>query len=63
MLSWEKGKHISDGIWAEHWYVNIINSNKFHAFKDKSISLSNDYKLIYDNAMHYYDKLNEFIDY
>lgn len=63
MLSWEKGKHFSDGIWAEHWYGNIINSNKFHAFKDKNISLSNDYKLIYDNAMHYYDKLNEFIDY
>ena len=29
MLSWQKGPHPSDGIWASHWYNAVWNSTGF----------------------------------
>ena len=57
MLSWEKGQHKNDGIWAKHWYKNIINSNKF--LKQKKVR-SDEYKnfeSIYNDSVHYYKKI------
>ncbi len=31
MLSWQKGPHRSDGIWASHWYNAVLDSTGFGA--------------------------------
>ena len=57
MLSWERGPHKNDGIWAKHWYKNIINSNRF--LKQKKLQ-SNEYKnfeSVYHDSLHYYRKI------
>tara|TARA_B100000963_G_scaffold145781_1_gene126988 strand:+ start:21757 stop:22470 length:714 start_codon:yes stop_codon:yes gene_type:complete len=57
MLSWPKGPHKNDGIWGQHWYDNINNSNGFYA---KSPRASDDYKKfekIYKQALSYYKKI------
>lgn len=57
MLSWSKGPHKNDGIWGQHWYDNINNSNGFYK---KSSPVSDDYKnfeKIYKQALSYYKKI------
>lgn len=57
MLSWSKGPHKNDGIWGQHWYDNINNSNGFYT---KSPPVSDDYKnfeKIYEQALSYYKKI------
>lgn len=33
MLSWEKGRRASDGIWAEHWYASVEQSTGFMPYR------------------------------
>ena len=62
MLSWERGPHKNDGIWGEHWYDNIYQtqgfSKKKKSFKNSEFS---DYKNIYEEAMGYYKKIYSFM--
>ncbi len=59
MLSWNKGIHPNDGVWAKHWYDNVINSSGFQKFKKKDISIENKYDSIYNDAMKYYKYITE----
>tara|TARA_B100001057_G_scaffold171070_1_gene171865 strand:+ start:19052 stop:19771 length:720 start_codon:yes stop_codon:yes gene_type:complete len=58
MLSWKKGYHQNDGIWAKHWYNSVILSNRFineGLSSDKENSLNSKYDKIYEEAMEYYN--------
>jgi len=58
MLSWEKGYHQNDGIWAKYWYNSVILSNRFineGLSSDKENSLNSKYDKIYEEAMEYYN--------
>tara|TARA_Y100001980_G_C14545640_1_gene325322 strand:- start:1016 stop:1729 length:714 start_codon:yes stop_codon:yes gene_type:complete len=57
MLSWPKGPHINDGIWGMHWYENINNSQKFSKKIGDSSNKFEDFKFIYDDAVHLYKKI------
>ena len=57
MLSWPKGPHQCDGIWGEHWYGNINNSQNFTKKIGDSSNKYQDFKLIYNEAMHFYRKI------
>lgn len=35
MLSWPPGLRDTDGVWAKHWYGNVINSTGFAPYKPK----------------------------
>ena len=64
MLSWEKGYHPNDGIWARHWYNSVVSSNRFMKeglSSDKKINLSTKYAKIYEEAMKYYDMMLKYI--
>ena len=59
MLKWKKGLHQNDGIWAIHWYDNVINSTEFKRFTKKDITIENKYDSIYNDAMKYYNYILE----
>ena len=60
MLTWKKGSYPTDGIWWEHWYNNVINTNQFESFNNKSDSIPKEYQSIYNEALDYYEKLYYF---
>ena len=60
MLTWKKGSYPTDGIWWEHWYNNVINTNQFESFNNKSDSIPKEYQPIYNEALDYYEKLYYF---
>lgn len=63
MLSWEKGYHPQDGVWARHWYNAVIDSTGFAApaKKDSSLPiLPGDYAQIAQQAQPYYERLAQF---
>ena len=60
MLTWKKGSYPTDGIWWEHWYNNVINTNQFESFNNKSDSIPKKYQSIYNEALDYYKKLYYF---
>ena len=55
MLKWEKGNHKYDGIWWRHWYDNVINTTRFQKYKEKDITIENEFDSIYNEAMKYYN--------
>jgi len=57
MLSWEKGYKDTDGIWASHWYNNVVSTNKFISFKKNENSLPKEYLKIYKKSMDIYNQL------
>ena len=57
MLSWEKGSHVSDGIWWKHWYDNVIETTGFQRYQKKDINIENKYDSIYNESMEYYNYL------
>ncbi len=63
MLSWDKGPHLSDGIWGEHWYDKINQSTGFSRTKKTVINEDNlkNHKQIFSKAMTYYEKIYNMI--
>jgi len=57
MLTWNKGSYSTDGIWWKHWYNNVIHTNQFESFNNKSDNIPKEYQSIYDEALDYYEKL------
>ena len=60
MLSWPKGKRISDGIWSKIWYKNVEQSNTFTPFKEEKINVPNKYLEIYKESLKYYNEMNKY---
>ncbi|MGO3183973.1 MAG: sulfotransferase family protein [Aequorivita sp.] len=57
MLRWEKGSIPEDGIWAEHWYGNVHNSEGFIIQKSSSQPLPEHLKPLLKEALPYYETL------
>ena len=57
MLSWSKGKRLTDGIWAKYWYKNVINSTGFNSYKEKSEEVPSKYLNLYTKCSEIYSKL------
>jgi hypothetical protein len=58
MLSWNKGRRASDGVWAPAWYDQVENSTGFvHTPKAASPILDGDSRRIADAAFPYYARL------
>lgn len=57
MLKWERGIYPTDGIWAKHWYDNVINSTSFINERDyhQNDSILND--KLYKICKNYYDMM------
>ena len=57
MLEWSPGIEDYDGVWANHWYTSVKNSDSFRPEENKEITLSDSEKKIVDKAMPIYDEL------
>lgn len=58
MLSWPKGRHDSDGVWAPHWYGAVENSTGFSPPPDdKQPQLTTAHRRIADAARPAFDAL------
>jgi len=60
MLKWEKKIYKFDGIWAKHWYKNVINSDKFFKPKSKIEEIPKKYNDILQDSNSYYSKLKKY---
>lgn len=57
MLSWPKGQHPDDGVWAPHWYGAIFDSAGFAPPDDKPVALPHHLRDIADQARPFYEKM------
>jgi hypothetical protein len=59
MLSWERGVHPSDGVWAAHWYDRFIDSTGFAPYRARAIALDDALESVAAACRPYYDTLFE----
>ena len=55
MLSWPSGGHVSDGVWAKHWYGSIWKSTKFAGAEGEIPELHSEMKKLSEEAYPYYE--------
>ena len=60
MISWPKGPHKNDGIWASHWYGAVHNSTGFAAEEGPLPLLSGQNAEICEQAFPYYETIAKF---
>jgi len=60
MLSWPKGQHKDDGVWAPHWYGAIFGSTGFAPPDEKVVELPEHLQAIADEAQVFYDRMAAF---
>ncbi len=59
MLSWEKGGHPSDGVWAPYWYQNVHRSEGFVPYQPKQEPFPNELDGILSECLPYYELLRD----
>jgi hypothetical protein len=57
MLKWPTGRRNSDGVWAAHWYQNVIKSSAFQPYQTNDISLTIQQQRIVDECLPYYQSM------
>ena len=60
MLKWPKGTRDTDGVWASHWYKNVINSDGFKPYNKRNENLNINHIKLFDEAMEHYNYLYSF---
>lgn len=61
MLSWKKGGIPEDGVWAEHWYKNVHNSEGFTVQSTSAQSMPARLQPVSEEALPYYNILKNYI--
>lgn len=59
MLSWRRGGHPADGVWAKHWYGAVWNSTGFGAPEGPMPDVPDELLHILNGALPFYEKLLE----
>ncbi|MEO1138781.1 MAG: HAD family hydrolase [Pseudomonadota bacterium] len=59
MLSWPKGGHPDDGVWAQHWYASVHASTGFSQPETELPKLAPDQQVLADAAMPFYEILKQ----
>ncbi len=57
MLSWEPGYRETDGIWASHWYNQVIETTGFSAGVSKPPMLNRAQQHINAECQPFYEKM------
>ncbi|MBV2359444.1 sulfotransferase [Thalassococcus sp. CAU 1522] len=57
MLSWPKGGHPADGVWAAHWYRSVHDSTGFAGAEGALPELTGDIAAIAAEALPHYENL------
>ncbi len=59
MLSWPKGGHPSDGVWASHWYGAVWKSTGFGEAEGPMPDLADALSDVYHAAMPFYEEMRQ----
>ncbi len=59
MLSWPRGGHPDDGVWATHWYGAVHASTGFAPAEGGLPKLARDQQSLAEAALPYYEKLKD----
>ncbi|MDP8243849.1 MAG: hypothetical protein P9L94_07190 [Candidatus Hinthialibacter antarcticus] len=57
MLSWEPGLRETDGVWAKHWYGNVMNSTGFAPYIPKNEDVPESLASLRQQCNELYDEL------
>lgn len=57
MLEWQPGIHATDGVWASHWYGNIVKTTTFAPYRPRREILDARYHQLLQECQAYYDSL------
>ncbi len=57
MLSWEPGPRDSDGVWASHWYHNVMGSTGFAPYRERTPDYPDHLASIAEAAQPFYEPL------
>ena len=60
MLEWERGGRETDGIWASHWYGQVLQSTGFAAQPEDALTLDAAQDMVRDACQPHYDYLRRF---
>ena len=57
MLSWPRGGHPDDGVWAAHWYGAVWNSTGFAGPEGALPDVPDTLQPVLNDAMAFYEEL------
>ena len=57
MLSWEPGPKPFDGVWAEHWYGTVHESDGLHAAQVKPLPDVGAHRALLDEVLPAYEAM------
>lgn len=60
MLHWTKGRQITDGVWARHWYASVEQSTGFEPFRPKTEPMPSSVHGLYKSCLGIYQRLMSF---
>ncbi|MEM7254912.1 MAG: HAD family hydrolase [Pseudomonadota bacterium] len=59
MLNWTPGLQPTDGVWAKHWYSNVLSSSGFQPYRERNVDIPGEYRQLVDEAMAHFERLYE----
>ena len=60
MLEWPKGTRESDGIWGKYWYKNVVKTTSFSKPVQAEEKFPDNYKILLDECMNYYNEIEKY---
>ena len=60
MLSWPPGLRETDGIWAKHWYSEVVRSTSFQPYKPREGTVPDRLHELYERCRECYERLYEY---
>lgn len=60
MLSWPPGPRTTDGVWADHWYSEVLTTTSFGPYRPKSEPVPDELADVLAQCQTLYDELFEF---
>lgn len=57
MLSWPPGYRDTDGLWAKHWYTEVVHSTTFQPYRPKTDAVPERLQAMYEECLECYHRL------
>jgi hypothetical protein len=58
MLRWPAGPRATDGVWAKHWYHEVLQSTSFRPYQARSVALPARLYALHAECLVYYERLH-----
>lgn len=60
MLSWLPGLRETDGVWAKHWYAEVIKTTGFQPYRERRSEVPERLRGVHEECLAIYERLREF---